>query len=1276
MRSQLALGFLVLLTASLARAGAPAGIPPSLLEKAQQHISEREYWASANPEGLQAPNREHNLRTYFDADGVRVHDRTAPGAPALMGMKLTALGRGDALEKVEPGTLWSEQGRVEIRRPSLVEWYVNTADGLEQGFTLAKRPAGPEAEPLRLALSLDQAKAKLRGDAVTLTTATGRKLRYDKLVVRDASGAEVDASFEVPAPDRVQLVVRDAKAKYPLVIDPILTESADTQLDPGVASVQLGTSVAGAGDVNGDGFADVIVGAPGYDSGETNEGAAFIFHGGSAGIADQDVTTANTQLESDQAGAALGISVSGAGDVNGDGYDDVIVGAYLYDAGSTDEGAAFVFLGGSSGVADGDASTALAQLESNLAGSQFGLRVAAAGDVNGGGYADVIVGAPNYDDGQAGEGFAFIFVGGPSGTADGNPATAATEIESNQAGANLGSDVAAAGDVNGDGYGDVIIGVSGYDSGETDEGVALIFYGSNSGIADGTVFTGAATFIDSDLAGALFGLRVAGAGDVNADGYADVIVGAPLYAAGQTNEGAAFIFHGASGGIPDGDVGAGDQDTQLESNQASAFFGNAVDGAGDVNGDGIADVIVGASSYDVAGQSNAGGAYVFLGSASGVADANPSTAFASLEATVASTLFGTSVAGAGDVNGDGHGDVIVGAPTFVGTDSGGGAFVYHGSTAGVYADGDPSTAFAQIESDQANQVGLLHPPSAAYAGDVNGDGYGDVVLGFPFYDNGETDEGAAFVFEGSASGLSDMDVTAADAQLDSDQAGAQFGYAVGSLDSNGDGYSDVVVGAPYYDLSFTDQGIVFLYRGSSSGLVVNPWQQFGLGFGAAYGSSVGSAGDVNGDGFEDMINGLYSGNFFGTGDGVAVVRLGSSSGIDTLNLPNGYIEADQAGAGLLAVSSAGDVNGDGYGDILIGCYAYDNGQTDEGAVFVFHGSSSGIGFGLDTTDADAMLEGDQAGAYFGISLDSAGNVNGDQYSDVIVGAPYYDAGSTDEGAAFVFTGGSSGLGSLGAGSAHAQLESNQGSAFLGWQYAVAGVGDVDGDGYSDVVVGAPSYDAGSTDEGAAWLFLGSSSGIADGNPGTAAAQFESNQTSANLGGVSAAGDVNGDGYADFLTYSPAYDAGETDESVAFLFLGNNNTDGRSLLVKQLRGGSSTVVQPWGKSVSSSAYKVSVNASHPAGTGRVRLQIQTCAAGLAFGHGSCTTTNGSWTDVDGGSPEAVLTETVGSLSSGTLYHWRARVQHAPATGTIPSNPGHGPWLRVGGQAVEADVRVAP
>jgi hypothetical protein len=239
----------------------------------------------------------------------------------------------------------------------------------------------------------------------------------------------------------------------------------------------MGRSVSGAGDVNGDGYADVIVGAPLYSAGELYEGAAFLFLGSASGIGGGDPTAADAQLEGDQSQAYFGWSVSDAGDVDADAYADVIVGAPQYPGVSFGEGAAFLFHGSAIGIGDGNPTTAAAQLDSQDPYSSWGTSVAGAGDVNGDGYADVIVGAPTYGSG----GSAFVFQGSAAGIQGSTPSTAAAQLQTSQANASWGFSVSGAGDVNGDGFADVIVGSESYSNGEHWEGAAFVYYGNTDG---------------------------------------------------------------------------------------------------------------------------------------------------------------------------------------------------------------------------------------------------------------------------------------------------------------------------------------------------------------------------------------------------------------------------------------------------------------------------------------------------------------------------------------------------------------------------------------------------------------------------------------------------------------------------------------------------------------------------------------------------------------------------------------------------------------------------
>jgi hypothetical protein len=1269
----LSLGLLFGPAPALAVGDPPPPAASDWLPHIQRTIAAQEYQASRNERGLQAPNRRHGLRTYFEPGGIRVHDRTAPGSPALLSLRLAGLGRGAALAPVAAGEIRGEGARVEIRRPGLVEWYLNSEAGLEQGFTLSERPDGEGALVLELALS--GAHARLAGDRVLIATDAGRKLAYGALAGWDAGRVPVPTRFELASTDRLRIVVDDAGAAYPLTIDPLLTETADTQIESDEGSAELGFSVAGAGDVNGDGLADVIVGAPNYDAGQSDEGAAFVFHGNANGIATGSAASANARLESNQSDSRMGQSVASAGDVNGDGYADVIVGAYLYDAGENDEGAAFVFLGGPSGVANGDPSTAGAQLESNQADAYLGFGLAS-GDVNGDGYADVIVSAYNYDAGELNEGAAFVFLGSSTGIADGSPTTAASQLESDQAGAQLGRGVSSAGDVNGDGYADVIAGAPFYDAGQSHEGAAFVFHGGPSGIPSGDPTT-AATQLESNQADAIFGISVASGGDVNGDGYADVIVGAADYDSGQTDEGAAFVFLGSASGVASANPATAS--AQLESDQGTAQFGISVAGAGDVNGDGYADVIVGAPTYD-APSGDEGAAFLFLGSSSGIASGNPAVADAQLESDQAQAALGYSVASAGDVNGDGFADVIVGAYLYDGGQTNeGAAFVYHGGAHGIRS-GNPSTAGAQLESDQASaHLGQ----SVGAAGDVNGDGFADVIVGAHQFTAGHSTEGAAFLALGSASGIASADPSTLATQLEADQNAAGMGYSVaGAGDVNGDGYADVIVGAPFFDAGQSEEGAAFVFHGGAAGIADGgpgsaATQLEADQANAALGRSVAGAGDVNGDGYADVIVGadLYTAGE--TNEGVAFVFLGSASGITSggAAAAAAQLESDQPDSYFgQSVASAGDVNGDGFADVIVGAPRYDAGEADEGAAFVFHGSATGIADG-DPGTADAQIESDQASAWLGTSVAAAGDVNGDGYADVIVGAHAY----AGVGWAFLFQGGSAGVGDGDPGTADTSLSGSGTNDEFG--SSVAGAGDVNGDGFADVIVGAPRDDAGQGEyEGAAYVFLGSAGGIATAGAGSAAAQLESNQAGARFGNsVAGAGDVNGDGFADALVGSYVYDQGESDEGAAFVFYGGGNQTGRPVLARQLRGGSATPVQPWGSGEHGDAFQVSLRATHPAGRGRVKLEVEACPAGVDFFGGGCVRRiSTSWTDVTATSGGVTLTETVSGLAGAELYHWRARVLHAPFGVTqsgiaAAAYPPHGPWRRYSGQSLEADLR---
>lgn len=422
---------------------------------------------------------------------------------------------------------------------------------------------------------------------------------------------------------------------------------------------------------------------------------------------------------------------------------------------------------------------------------------------------------------------------------------------------------------------------------------------------------------------------------------------------------------------------------------------------------------------------------------------------------------------------------------------------------------------------QSNQAGALYGYSVGTAGDVNNDGFDDVIVGAPFFSTEDKMfRGRVYLYRGSPAGLSDQSIWSPLG----DQTGGLFGYAVGSAgDVNGDGFSDVFVGAAFYDDGQTDEGRVYVYYGSPSGPSLTPdWTAESDQASALFGSSVAGAGDVNHDGFDDLIVGAPLYDHDEMDEGRAFVYYGSPSGLSLT--PDWTAEPNQDFAQFgFSVAAAGDVNGgpspDAAVDVIVGAPQY----FGIGAAFVYHGSRDGL-----SQTPDWTVLSDQGGTQFGRSVSGAGDVNGDGFADVLVGAPSYDDGQTDEGAAFAYYGSPTGLSLTPNWSAEAD------QAFAAFGSAVGRAGKVNGDKYDDVLVGAPSIDTSQTDAGAVFLYTGSATGLSP----APRLVLPSNQQGSNLGvAVGTAGDVNRDGGADFIAGAWLFDHGQSDEGVAILVQG-------------------------------------------------------------------------------------------------------------------------------------------
>jgi hypothetical protein len=289
--------------------------------------------------------------------------------------------------------------------------------------------------------------------------------------------------------------------------------------------------------------------------------------------------------------------------------------------------------------------------------------------------------------------------------------------------------------------------------------------------------------------------------------------------------------------------------------------------------------------------------------------------------------------------------------------------------------------------------------------------------------------------------------------------------------------------------------------------------------------------------------------------------------------------------------TAGDVNGDGFSDIIVGAYRYADPAENEGAAFVWLGSATGLGAVGLPSNADWMVEGDQAEAWLGWSLGTAGDVNGDGFSDAVVGAHNCDVEGTGTitrgGRALIYLGSPDCLSTT----AHRTFEGDQVKMYLG--YSAGSAGDVNGDGYADVVIGTHGFDVTGTstvtNAGRALVYYGSATGLGA-TPDWAAV---GDQVDGLLGvSASTAGDVNGDGYADLIVGAYPYDNperdDEQDEGAAFVYYGSGG-DGLDLVPRQMRTDGLANISPLGMSDSPTGVQLRMTGRMPLGREDVKLQ---------------------------------------------------------------------------------------
>jgi len=415
-------------------------------------------------------------------------------------------------------------------------------------------------------------------------------------------------------------------------------------------------------------------------------------------------------------------------------------------------------------------------------GDNFGTKVAPAGDVNGDGYADLAIWSPGYGE-QMGK--VYIY----SGSAKGLSKTPAWAVAGEQPKAQFGHSFGTVGNVNGDGFGDFIVGAQGFNSPKgKNAGKAYLYLGSPNGLSSTPVWTKT-----GEQAMELLGDCSGPAGDINKDGLADVVVGAYGY---DHFRGRAFLYYGSK------TRGLSDKPAWVTYGEdANDWYGYSVASCGDIKGDSYPGVVIGAKQHRKDAMERVGKVYVYYGSKDGLPTKPSWTAVGETEGE----LFGWRALPTGDIKGDGHNGLIISGYMYGNTKDHfvGKVYVYYGAKDGLPAE--PSWTF------QGENANSLFGYTIA-AGDFTGSGYSDILVGAPYYNN---ERGKVYLFLGGPNGLSKEPAWTKEGEQERERFGS---YVANVGDVNGDGIQDIAVGALNNSEMGKENGKVYLFYGHKNGM--------------------------------------------------------------------------------------------------------------------------------------------------------------------------------------------------------------------------------------------------------------------------------------------------------------------------------------------------------------------------------------------------------------------------------------------------------------------------
>ncbi|MEP3891412.1 MAG: hypothetical protein ABJN69_13215 [Hellea sp.] len=962
-------------------------------------------------------------------------------------------------------------------------------------------------------------------------------------------------------------------------------------------------SVSSAGDINGDGFDDIIIGASQADPNGNYSGQSYVVFGQSGSFGDSlELSALNGTngfvINGANAGDFSGTSVSSAGDINGDGFDDILIGAF--NSAGAPGGESYVIFGqaGGFGVSielstlNGTNGFVLNGIDS---GDRSGASLSSAGDVNGDGFDDILIGARDGDPNGFGSGESYIVFGqagsfGASFELSTLNGTNGFVINGVNVSDRSGWSVSFAGDMNGDGFGDILIGADRADPNLNGSGASYVVFGQASGFGASielSALNGTNGFVINGIDPQDYsGFVVSSAGDINGDGFDDILIGANVNDPYSAYSDESYVVFGQAGGFaPSFELSTldGNNGFVISGVNASDYSALAMSSAGDVNGDGFDDILIGATA-----QSNEGVSYLVFGQAGGFsASLDPSTHNGTngiiINGIDANDGNGGSVSSAGDINGDGFDDILIGARGADPNGSGSGeSYVIYGR-----ADFGRTIEILSV-ADDVYTTSNIGEVVYGLAGDdvINGGVASDVLFGGEGDDtlNGNAGNDRLEGGEGNDTldgGVGD-DVAVYNGNVsDYDIVNNGDGTYTVTDNVNGNGIDtlsnveEVLIGTDLVDLSnilaasFELSSLLAVNGGDGSlGTVFN-----GIDVDDFSGGAISSAGDINSDGFDDILIGARSANPNGNNSGESYIVFGQASGfgdsleLSSLNGTNGFvingIEAnDRSGT---SVSSAGDVNGDGFDDFLIGAPGAIPNNLYSIKSYVVFGQAGGFGASLDLSTINGtngfVINGMETYDASGITVSAAGDVNGDGFDDILIGAIAGNTNGSLSGDSYVVFGQASGFGTSIDVSA---LDGTNGFTLNGIDQfdfsgsSISSAGDVNGDGFDDILIGSSSAGPGQNARGESYVVFGQAGAFAanlelSSLNGTNGFVINGVDASDSAGHVSSAGDINGDGFDDILIGASGADPNGSQSGESYIVFGQTSSFGASLDLSSLNG---------------------------------------------------------------------------------------------------------------------------